>query len=272
MNGFVPAHLPVLRTLGEVWGPDRFIVIGATAVAFHIGMAWRGTLDLDLSVAAGIDTYEADLEALGWRRDKKVAQRWYSPEDLIIDVVPAEPNSVRAGSFAWPDGTAMSLIGFRLAFADALPVETGSATNVRVASLRSIVVLKMAAYLDRPWERETDLEDLAHILQAFVGPEADERWSPEVVALDLDYEDVGPYLLGSRLAAVVDGSESALVHRFLSSLEGDADGLATLHRMARRAPAGWRDTESLRLRVRAFGRGFGAPLGRSHPETPPEVG
>jgi predicted nucleotidyltransferase len=115
----------------------------------------------------------------------------------------------------------------------------------------------MSAYLDKPWERETDLADIVHILQAFVGPDADERWSPAVVELDLDYEDVGPYLLGTQLAAVAAGSESELIHRFLGSLEDDADGLATLHRMARRAPAGWQDPESLRSRVHAFSLGFG---------------
>jgi predicted nucleotidyltransferase len=257
MNGFVPTHVPVLRALGEIWGPDRFIVIGAAAVGYHIGMTWRGTLDLDLSVAAGIEKYEADLEGLGWRQDEKVPQRWYSPEDLIIDVVPAEPNSIRAGSFAWPDGSTMNLLGFRLAFADAIPVEIGLATNIRVASLRSIVVLKMSAYLDTPWERETDLADIAHILEAFVGPDADERWSPEVIELGLDYDDVSPYLLGSQLATVVDGPESTLIRRFLRSAEDDTDGLATLGRMARRAPAGWRDPDSLRSRVRAFGRELG---------------
>jgi predicted nucleotidyltransferase len=257
MNGFAPTHVQALRALGEVWGPDRFIVIGAAAVGYHIGMTWRGTLDLDLSVAAGIDTYAKDLEGLGWRQDDKVPQRWYAPADLIIDVVPAEPSSVRAGSFAWPDGSTMNLLGFQLAFADAIPVEVWPATTIRVASLRSIVVLKMSAYLDKPWGRETDLADIVHILQAFVGPDADERWSPAVVELGLDYEEVGPYLLGTQLAAVAARSEAALIRRFLSSLEDDADGLATLRRMARRAPAGWRDPESLRSRLRAFRLGLG---------------
>jgi len=258
MNGFVPTHIPVLRALEKVWGSDRFIVIGAAAVGYHIGMSWRGTLDLDLSVTAGIDTYTADLEGLGWRRDQNAPQRWYLPEDLIVDVVPAEPSSVRAGRFAWPDGSTMNLLGFRLAFADAIQVEIEPATHIRVASLRSIVVLKMSAYLDKPWERETDLADIAHILQGFVGIDVEERWSPEVVELDLDYDDVGPYRLGTQLAAVVNASESALIRRFLSSLEDETDGLATLRRMALRAPAGWRDADSLRSRVRAFGRGLGA--------------
>jgi len=257
MKGFAPTHVPVLRVLGEVWGPDRFIVIGAAAVGYHIGMTWRGTLDLDLSVAAGIDRYEADLKDLGWRQDEKAPQRWYSREGLIVDVVPAEPSSISAGSVVWPDGSTMNLLGFRLAFADAIPVEIVPAATVRVASLRSIVVLKISAYLDKPWERETDLADIAHILQAFVGPDAEERWSPEIVEEGLDYEDASPYLLGTQLAAVVDGPESALIRRFLRSFEEDTDGLATLGRMAGRAPAGWRDPESLRLRVRAFSRGFG---------------
>ena len=70
MNRFAPTHIPVLRALAEVWGTNRFIVIGAAAVGYHIGMGWRGTLDLDLSVTAEIDKYTADLERLGWHRDQ----------------------------------------------------------------------------------------------------------------------------------------------------------------------------------------------------------
>ena len=77
MSGFAPTHVPVLRALEELWGADRFIVIGAAAVGFHIGMTWRGTLDLDLSLASGTDSYAADLEAIGWRQDRKALQRWY---------------------------------------------------------------------------------------------------------------------------------------------------------------------------------------------------
>lgn len=99
MSGFAPRHASVLAALGSVWGPDRFIVIGAAAVAYHIGMTWRGTLDLDLSVAAGIDEYATNLEALGWHRDEGAPQRWYAPEDLMVDVVPAGRSSVLAGGF-----------------------------------------------------------------------------------------------------------------------------------------------------------------------------
>jgi predicted nucleotidyltransferase len=80
----------------------------------------------------------------------------------------------------------MNLLVFRLAFDDAVPVEIIPAIRVPVVSLRSIVVLKMSAYLDKPWERDTDLADLAHIFPAFVAADADARWSPEVIDLDLD--------------------------------------------------------------------------------------
>jgi hypothetical protein len=33
MNGFAPTHIPILRALEEIWGSDRFIVIGAAAWA-----------------------------------------------------------------------------------------------------------------------------------------------------------------------------------------------------------------------------------------------
>jgi hypothetical protein len=153
----------------------------------------------------------------------------------------------------------MNLFGFRLAFADAIPVEVGPTANIRVASLRSLVVLKMSAYLDKPWDRETDLADIAHILQAFVGLDADERWSPEVVDLDLDYEEVGPYLLGTHLAPSERIPESALICRHSwGSLRTTRTGWPPPS-MARRAPpAGAMPTRSDRGSVRSVGTRVGA--------------
>lgn len=150
----------------------------------------------------------------------------------------------------------MSLVGFRLAFADAVTIEIASGFTVRVASLRSLVVLKIAAYLDRPLERGSDLADIAHILSEFLRLDAEERWSDEVVNQRMEFEDVSPFVLGKQLGALVDAAERNLVKSFLAAIEDPADRLATLHRMAREAPAAWKDPERLRLRLGAFRRSF----------------
>ncbi len=51
MIPFPERHALALRTLQRIWDPGRFIVIGAAAIARHLSFRWRGTIDLDLSVA-----------------------------------------------------------------------------------------------------------------------------------------------------------------------------------------------------------------------------
>jgi hypothetical protein len=166
-------YAAALSALRSVWETDRFIVIGATAIDLHIGLRWRQTFDLDLSVAAGLDTYGEDLE--------------------------------------------------------------------------------------RPWERDSDLADLSHILSGFLGPDAAERWSEEIVGLGLDFEDVGPFLIGRQLGDLVDKRERSLVQSFLDRVEDPADRLSTLHRMVRRAPAGWKEADQMGARLLAFRHGFASP-------------
>jgi predicted nucleotidyltransferase len=247
----------VLRDLLTLWRAEEFIVIGAAAIACHLDLRWRQTFDLDLSVASRPETYGDDLERLGWRRERGSLQRWIAPDGSLVDVLPAHPSLVEKGEFTWPDdGARLTLVGFRLAFADAVTTEIAPGVCVRVASLRSLVVLKMAAYLDRPWERDSDLSDLAHILPDFVGPDARERWSDDVIELGLAFEDVSPFVLGTQLGALVDDAERGLVRRFLSAIDDPADPLATLPRMVRFAPSGSNHPERLGLRLNAFRRGF----------------
>jgi predicted nucleotidyltransferase len=250
-------HAAVLRDLQAIWSPEKFIVIGAAAIACHLDFRWRTTVDLDLSVATSPEDFVKDLQGLGWRREKGAQQRWIAADGSYVDVLPAPPSLVREGEFTWPDGSArLSLVGFRLAFADAVPLEQTPEIRARVASLPSLVVLKMASYLDRPQERDSDLADIAHILSGFLPADDERRWSDEVVNLDLEFDDVSPFMLGKRIGALVDDAERALVRKFRSTIEDPDDPLATAGRMARAARMDPSDPNRLRLRFRAFRRGF----------------
>jgi len=143
-----------------------------------------------------------------------------------------------------------------MATCPAVTVELPSGSVVRVASLRSLVVLKIAAYLDRARERDNDLEDIAHILSEYVGSAADERRSDEIVDLGMDFDDVSPFVLGKELGALVDEAERRLVQKFVAMIEDPEVRFSTLQRMAERAPAAWKDPARLRLRMIAFHRGF----------------
>lgn len=65
-----------------------------------------------------------------------------------------------------------------------------------------------------------------------------------------------PFVLGKQLGALVDEAERRLVQSLLVAIEDPADRLTTLHRMAHRAPAAWKDPERLRLRLSAFRHGL----------------
>lgn len=182
-----------LRAVRSVWDAERFVVIGAAAIACHTGLWWRGTMDLDLTVASGIEAYAGDLESLGWRRVRGAPQRWIVPDGSRVDVVPSGEDLLKQGGFSWPDGgSRMDLTGFRFAHADAVSVDLARGCELRIASLRSLVVLKIAAYLDLPWQRDSDLADIAHIMLEYLPDNAEVRWSDEIVQIGMDFEDVGP--------------------------------------------------------------------------------
>jgi predicted nucleotidyltransferase len=262
VNPLPARQAALLRALQGIWTPEKFIVIGAAAIACHLDFRWRTTNDLDLSVAATPEDYAKDLERLRWRRERGAPQRWIAPDGSYVDILPAAPSLVREGEFTWPDGSArLNLVGFRLAFADSTPVKLARGTQARVASLPSLAVLKMASYLDRPWERDSDLDDIAHILFEFLSGEDERRWSDVVVDLGLEYDDVSPFMLGKRIGALVDDAERALVERFLAGVDDPNDPLATLGRMTRAAGPTKNDPEGLRLRFNAFRRGLEWPPG-----------
>lgn len=232
-------------------------MIGAGAIACHLDFRWRRTFDLDLSVAARPEIYSEELERLGWHRRRGSQHEWDVPRGPHVDVLPADPVLVKNGKFTWADGSArLTLVGFRLAFSDAVSMEIGKDAQVQVASLRSLVVLKMAAYLDRPHERDTDLGDLAYVIHDFLKNDSEERWTDEIIKMGMDFEDVGPFVLGRQLRMVVDEMVLTLVERFLSTIDNPDDSLATLHRMASQAPPSWKNPDRLRSSIQFFRRGL----------------
>ena len=219
---FLTAHqASALRTLRETWDEDEIVIIGAAALRYHLGHEWRETHDLDLSIATSVERHAAVLADLpGWARDSRMEQTWMAPDDVRIDIIPVSVESMAAGVLVWPESEfRMSLTGFGLAFAHGESTEVAAGVSVLVASLPAIVVLKMAAFLDRPAERERDLVDLAVILERAVSPDDEDRYADQVFDADLSYEEAGPFVLGRRVAAAVGERDRQLVSDFLRNAE-----------------------------------------------------
>jgi len=256
VTGFTPEQAAVLRALRAIWPEENFVVVGATAIGCHIDFRWRKTRDLDLTIAGDMKECREALERLpGWVRHERIEHEWIAAGNVRVDVVPASPAALASGRIDWPSGQVMSAIGLRAAFVDNIRLDVGEQILVRVASAAAITILKMTASLDRP-DRERDLEDLAHLMETIVGDDDPERWSDSVINLELDYELVSPFILGRRVAAIADHREKAIVERFLARLEDPSDRSASLARMLRIGPPGWREYSAALARLGAFRRGF----------------
>jgi len=256
MRALAPDQVVVLRDLRRVWPEDKFVVIGATAVGFHLDFCWRTTRDLDLSIAADIEECQEALENRpGWIRHERILHAWTAPGGVRVDIVPASVKALEVGRIDWPDGSTMSAVGLRAAFVDAVCVDVGDETIVRVASAAAITILKMAASLDR-LDRERDLADIAHMIEGSIAHDDEERWSNEILDRNMDYDLVGPFLLGRRVGVLADERERAVVDRFFKRLDDPADRSASLGRMMRNAPIAWREEEVALTRLCAFRYGF----------------
>ncbi len=258
---FSREQVGALRTLGRIWSAERFVLIGASALGCLVGSRWRETHDLDLVLAVGLDGYPAGLEKeTGWTQHPKREQTWIAPGDVQIDVIPSGGALSESTVLKWPrSGFEMSLVGLRLAFDHAVTIEPVPDLSIRVAPLEVLSLLKMVAYLDRPHERSRDLSDIAYILDSYVSDFEDRRYGDEVIDLALSYDEVSPFLLGRRLAAIVNGHEREAVLRFIGLVKQAGDANATQARMLVDAPPSWhRDPRELLLRISAFERGFSA--------------
>lgn len=256
MTGFTPAQAAALRDLRKIWAEEEFIVIGATAIGCHLDFRWRKTQDLDLTIATGIEDCRRALEALpGWALQPRVLHAWIAPADVKVDILPASAAAFELGRIEWPDGHTMSAIGLRAAFADPIRVDAGGGVYVRVASVPALIVMKMAASLDRP-DRDRDLGDIAYVLEEAIGAADDARWSEPVLDAELDYELAGPFLLGRRVAALADHRERRVVDEFLLRLMDPEDRTATFSRMTRLGPPSWRDDQQARRRIVGFREGL----------------
>lgn len=236
--------------------PD-FVLIGAAALGHHVTLA-RTTSDVDIALAVAPAEIAAMLTNLGWRQHATVEHRWEGAHGFRADVLPATQELIDAGVVKLDgDSRVMSLVGFDLAFAHAVEVELpGSDATVKVASLASLVVLKIVSWLDRPHERTRDLGDLATVLQAALSDDDDRRWDEDVVgAHGLAFDEQSPFFVGHEVAAIVGPRHRASIDLFTEKLSDDSTPHAAI--MARAANLHGEDPERLARRlIQSFARGL----------------
>ncbi|CAN5214573.1 hypothetical protein BH23BAC3_BH23BAC3_22500 [soil metagenome] len=169
----------------------------------------RTTRDVDFALYVSTqEQYDEIVKRLtnkhGFSEIKGIPFRLQTPFGYTIDLIPFGEISIDEAVL--PDETwdrPIFVNGFKETFEHALvpvEVEDDSSLTFRVASLASIVLLKLIAYDDRPERRNTDPADISDIILHFFDIESEVIYEDHNDLFDRDLE-----LL--EIAAIVIGRE-----------------------------------------------------------------
>lgn len=251
-----PSQLEALRDLQQTLRSVRMVIIGATALAFYGGRPWRHTADVDLVVALEREDFPGPLLTRpGWTHHPTKPHEFKAPSGSKIDLIPAGQSLLRAGRLVWQRGDTISLHCMDLAFTHAESHTVGDVV-VCVAPPPVVAILKMVSFGDRPAARERDLEDIGHLLDAYVdGDSLQDRWEEAFDCGEVDLASA--YLLGLDMAGIVtSGTHEDTIRTFLERVGPEGAHHAT---MVRAGPARWRTEErALERRLQAFRQGLSA--------------
>jgi predicted nucleotidyltransferase len=153
----------------------RIVIIGATALRLQRRLP-RNTADVDLVIAVSASEFPGSLEGdPKWTRSERAhsPQRWSYRGHLPFDLLPIGEQELARKELVWPDGTVMGVDGFELLFDSALPMLAGS-ERVHVAPIPVVALLKMVAWLDRPADRQRDLDDLNELMKCYLDESVDD--------------------------------------------------------------------------------------------------
>jgi predicted nucleotidyltransferase len=112
----------------------------------------------------------------------------------------------------------MSLAGFDHVFASAVEVKLTGGTAIRVAPPIVTALLKIIAWVDDPYRRAKDLQDIRIVLRRYE-QDSDRLFSDAVLDAELpDFEFANAFLLGLDMRALATGDEARFVDQFLRRL------------------------------------------------------
>ncbi len=261
MTWLLPEQLSALNELQAACkrlGSD-VVIIGAAAYRAWFNDPGRYTEDVDVAVAVDLEEFtilaEA-LTALGWRQEARREHRWYTPTNARIDLLPAGRKLRSAGRIEWPrSGMVMNLVGFEHVFAQAVTRQVSPGTSLRVIPVPVLALLKIASFLDSPYDRQKDAQDILSILERYE-IEGDRRFSTEIYDAGVDYDRAGAFLLGQDLAMLCKGMEAELVTKFTCALQNDTTVEATAFARATGRPGFGESEESRRAIFATFAAAF----------------
>jgi predicted nucleotidyltransferase len=189
----------------------------------------RATRDIDLAVnVSGWDQFDALknrlIDSHGFSKGNAAAQRVYYASVYPVDLVPFGGVVDIDSNIKWPPDSAivMNVLGYNEALDTTLKVEVKPGTVIPVASLASLAMLKVFAWIDRGHRDRKDAQDLALLLRRYADTidAGDLHHSEAAVldAVDYDYERAGARILGKHVRQM---AAPRTVGELLSNLQSE---------------------------------------------------
>jgi predicted nucleotidyltransferase len=189
--------------------------------------AGRATVDVDFAFA--LDNWEQFrtlkaflVENANFEESRHLAHRLLMQlpgleHKYKVDLIPFGGIETSPNTIAWPPDmdVMMNVAGYSDALAAAVTVEVGPGTNIAVASLPGIAVLKLFAWADRGQENPKDAIDLVSLLRSYHEAGNGSRIYEEKDALaaletaEYDIELAGAWLLGKDAAVMVSAQTNS---------------------------------------------------------------
>lgn len=264
MTWLPPEQVTALARLQAICGRQgaTVMIIGAAAYRAWFDDPGRHTEDVDVAVAIDLEEFERlakTLAEIGWRQELRREHRWITPEGARVDLLPAGDQLRSAGRIEWPrSGMVMELVGFDHVFSRSVPREAAPGIVLRVIPVPVLALLKIAAFVESPYTRAKDVQDIYAILDRYE-LDGDRRFSLEVYDAGVDYEHAGAWLLGQDLAALSTPGEARLVAKFVNKVGDEATPEAMI---LARALSPFDDRwEACRAMIAALAAGFSRAKG-----------
>lgn len=190
----------------------------------------RATKDADFAILVGSrKTFEEVKDYLRRKRrfqsSKENAYVLFAPNSVQVDILPFGAMEIDEKVPISGTGlTSISVNGFSEVYSSGtseVQLETGH--HFKVASLSSIVLLKLIAYDDRPEQRAKDGRDVASIIEHYFDLQADHIYEQHADLFgeaeeDLTLQEISATVIGREISKIIGGNK-ALRQRIIKILQ-----------------------------------------------------
>jgi predicted nucleotidyltransferase len=190
----------------------------------------RATRDADFAILVGTESQFMEVKEYlknkkGFQDSKGNMYVLFSPNGHQVDILPFGAIEIdEKVQIAGTGLTSISVNGFSEVYNSGInEVQLDTGHHFKVASLSSIVLLKLIAYDDRPEQRAKDGRDVGSIIEHYFDLEAEHIYEHHSdlfteTEKDIELQDIAATVIGREIKTTI-GENSALLQRVKTILE-----------------------------------------------------